>query len=330
MPNSNNQRPNVFIGWSEEPSKLVALALQRLLPKLVKAADPWMSEESIEPGRQWRNEITNALSSAKIGIMCLTPTNMKSEWMHFEAGAITMAIKKRDKFVCPYLIGMNTISSGVFSDFQACTADEVGTLKLVLAINKALVGAEVEDELKENFNTFWSDFEAEISKAVQHGKHKFLPLSPSIGKPFHPTVGLPRISVRVMERVQLEEIQVPDMTGYNSTTAVIVKMKVSITNETERANAVQELSLEVRTAKKSYSGKYDEGFTLQIRGIKIQQRIEEGVPIEQWVAFRVADIFPVHEKQLIAGTFKISVRPGSGLTATAEGYHEDGPASPKT
>ena len=70
-----------------------------------------MSEESIKPGRQWRNEITNALSSAKIGIMCLTPTNIKSEWMHFEAGAITMAIKKRDKFVCPYLIGMNTISA---------------------------------------------------------------------------------------------------------------------------------------------------------------------------------------------------------------------------
>lgn len=332
--NSNKMRPNVFIGWSEEPSKLVARALHGWLPKLVKAVEPWMSAESIKPGRQWRTEIANALKSAKIGIMCLTPTNMNSAWMHFEAGAITIAIKRRDKFVCPYLIGVDAISSGtVLSDFQACHADKDGTLNLVLAINEALGGAESEDRLKADFNVFWSDLESEIDKAVQHGKPKPMVLTPAILRvpSAHRPVGLPipRVSVKVIEHVQIEEHQVPDVTGFNSQAAVIVKVKVSITNETEYATAVQELSLVVTTAKKSYLGKYDEGFTRQIRGIKIQQRIESGFPIEQWVAFRVEDIFPIHEKQLIAGTFKISVKPGSGLTATAEGYHEDGPASSK-
>lgn len=40
----------VFISWSGETSKKVALALKAWLPNVIQALDPWMSDKDIEKG----------------------------------------------------------------------------------------------------------------------------------------------------------------------------------------------------------------------------------------------------------------------------------------
>jgi hypothetical protein len=42
------KKPNVFISWSGERSKLIAEAFYEWLPMVIQSAKPWMSGVSIE------------------------------------------------------------------------------------------------------------------------------------------------------------------------------------------------------------------------------------------------------------------------------------------
>jgi len=67
---------NVFISWSGERSKKVAVALYDWLPMVLQTARPWMSKEDIEKGSRGLEEIGRALETMSVGIICLTPENV--------------------------------------------------------------------------------------------------------------------------------------------------------------------------------------------------------------------------------------------------------------
>src|SRR5687767_13125889 len=95
---------NIFISWSGEPSRKVAEALHGWLPMVIQAATPWMSNSDIEKGQRWGNEIAARLSQIDIGIVCLTPDNLNSPWLLFEAGAISKEMQRGR--VCTYLVDL--------------------------------------------------------------------------------------------------------------------------------------------------------------------------------------------------------------------------------
>jgi hypothetical protein len=77
----------VFISWSGEPSRSVAQALRDWPPIVVQQVEPWMSDEDIESGGRWNDQIAAELEQADYGIICLTSTNLDRPWSLFEAGA---------------------------------------------------------------------------------------------------------------------------------------------------------------------------------------------------------------------------------------------------
>jgi len=166
----------VFISWSQERSRAVAEILARWLAQVIQAAEPWISAD-IEKGARWGPEISSRLESSRVGIICLTPENLESAWILFEAGALS---KTKDAYVCTFLLDLTP--AGVeppLAQFQHTQFAKEDVLKLVQTINtaversgeKALPSAVLLDV----FETFWPQLENKISE--------ILAMKPSIAPP---------------------------------------------------------------------------------------------------------------------------------------------------
>ena len=109
----------LFLSWSGDRSRGIAQVLRRMLPLLMNAAKPWISDSDIEKGERWNSVLSGAPDSAKVGIFCLTPNNINRPALLFEAGAISKSVT--DSRVCVLLDGMEPQNVGwPWSQFQ-CT-----------------------------------------------------------------------------------------------------------------------------------------------------------------------------------------------------------------
>lgn len=152
----------VFISWSGERSGQVATALAGWLPKVIQATKPWLSSASIDAGARWGEEVGRALEELQCGVLCLTPENLESPWILFEAGALSKAVSASR--VIPYLLGFEPRQiGGPLSQFQAVRADEEGTRRLLIALNAAAGGPVGSQEaLEESFEVWWPKLQPEL------------------------------------------------------------------------------------------------------------------------------------------------------------------------
>lgn len=151
----------VFICWSEERSKVVAEALRDWLKRVIQELKPFLSTKDIRSGKRWLSEIASELKETKFGILCLTPENLGTPWINFEAGALSKTIDDKT-FVCPYLIGglQPAEVPDPLGQFQSNLADKEGTQKLLKAINSALADRKLDESvLDDAFEKFWPDLE---------------------------------------------------------------------------------------------------------------------------------------------------------------------------
>lgn len=86
----------VFICWSGDFGLLMARAVEALLKTAFKNGSPTEVipefSERIEKGAFWVKELEERLRRSEAGIVCLTPQNLDSSWMHFEAGALALRL----------------------------------------------------------------------------------------------------------------------------------------------------------------------------------------------------------------------------------------------
>lgn len=148
----------IFLSWSGARSRTVASALALWLPQVIQAVRLWMSSDDIDKGARWSAEIGKELDASSFGIVCVTPENLNSPWLNFEAGALSK--KLEGSRVIPYLLDMRPGQlSGPLSQFQASEANESDTLKLVNSINKQLNPPLDEERLKKSFAMYWPELE---------------------------------------------------------------------------------------------------------------------------------------------------------------------------
>jgi hypothetical protein len=148
----------LFISWSGQRSRKIGEAFYWFLPMLMNEVKPWLSTH-MEKGVRPMPEIADALESANFGLVCLTPTNLGSEWIHFEAGALSK--KANVAHVCTYLTDLEPSGfSGPLTQFQHTRANKDETKALIQTINSKLPRNSVEPErLDEAFETFYPKFE---------------------------------------------------------------------------------------------------------------------------------------------------------------------------
>src|SRR5437868_3712032 len=79
----------LFLSWSKPNSRALAAFLKKWLPDVLPGIEPWMSAEDIEKGVPWFDAIQGALVATHSCIICVTPENVDSKWLYYEAGAIS-------------------------------------------------------------------------------------------------------------------------------------------------------------------------------------------------------------------------------------------------
>lgn len=73
----------IFISWSGERSKYIAVALKEWLPLVLHDLKPWVSDKDITAGERWAQAVAGELDTSNFGILCVTPENVKNEWILF-------------------------------------------------------------------------------------------------------------------------------------------------------------------------------------------------------------------------------------------------------
>lgn len=159
---------NIFISWSGERSKLIANALKSWLEKFFQTIEIFMSESDIEPGTRWAFRLNDELQISNYGIICLTPENQNSQWILFEAGALSNQVKNR---VTPLLFQLKEGEvKGPLSQFQYLKADEDGFRKLANSINKNLEKPLSSDKINEYFQAWWKQLHQAINEIPLESK----------------------------------------------------------------------------------------------------------------------------------------------------------------
>jgi len=131
----------------------------------------------MEKGAKWSSEIDDALEGTSFGIVCLTPDNLASPWIHFEAGALS---KAKDAKIWTFLHGLTPADvPPPLGKFQHTIAEKEDTLALIKTINRRLgeVGGEslTERLLEENFETFWPQLKERLDASQKLSESHYKP-----------------------------------------------------------------------------------------------------------------------------------------------------------
>ena len=155
----------VFISWSGEMSHKVASTLRDWLPYVIQSLKPFLSSGDINKGARWSDVLANELKDTEFGIICITPYNINSPWLNFEAGALSKSIDR--SLVFPFLFHVNPSDlRGPLSQFQSTVYEKEDVLNLLSSINSRLNSEEnLEHELlRHTFDVWWPQLEEGLNR----------------------------------------------------------------------------------------------------------------------------------------------------------------------
>lgn len=153
----------VFISWSGERSKGVALVFEKHLKHVIQGLPTFMSDKDIDSGTQWFQEISDQLKDASFGIICVTPDNLERPWLNFEAGAIGNQTSRGR--VVPVAIGMSkeTLPSPL-NGYNGIDLNEDGFVRLVKSIHAVRDVTVPWDVIEAAAHRQWPDMERDLDQ----------------------------------------------------------------------------------------------------------------------------------------------------------------------
>jgi hypothetical protein len=155
----------VFLSWSGEPSRSVALALKPWLRKVLQTVEPWMSDEDLQKGGRWHQEISEALRDTTYGLVCLTKSNQSSPWLNFEAGALSKEVGERVRVVAVLIDMQPADITTPLKEFQTTALTDEDFRRTIQQLNKLTENPLTEREVDEQFDVWWPKLVTEIEAA---------------------------------------------------------------------------------------------------------------------------------------------------------------------
>jgi hypothetical protein len=119
-----------------------------------------MSARDVQAGAIWSETLRNRLATTHVGIVCLTPENLDSTWILFEAGALAKSVDGR---VLPVLLDLEpTDVKEPLSQFQSAVLSRDGMKSLVKSLNEysPAENTVLKEVIDEAFDLLWPKLEA--------------------------------------------------------------------------------------------------------------------------------------------------------------------------
>jgi len=167
---SKTKSTKIFVSWARERSRVLASCITKWLPDVLPDVQLFHSDD-IPKGERWYEALTGALKDCDAGIFCVTPESLRSQWMLFEAGALSQIDGNPRLFT--YLYGVAE-TGGPLGQLQATHFERNDTWQMItsLASNRS------KNELKSirmSFDATWEEFEANVVREIALPIGKVLP-----------------------------------------------------------------------------------------------------------------------------------------------------------
>ncbi|WP_315826234.1 MULTISPECIES: TIR domain-containing protein [unclassified Bradyrhizobium] len=152
----------LFISWSGQSSQQIANELRKWSPLILPAVKPFITTTDIEKGAQWQGVIRDELEKSSFGLVVLTRENLDSQWIAFEAGALSKHLSGRVATVL-FDIGHSDVKAPL-RIFQGTVFGEQDFRKLIGDINEAVEPEQrrSDDELDQLFPMLWPSIEKPV------------------------------------------------------------------------------------------------------------------------------------------------------------------------
>jgi hypothetical protein len=161
----------VFISWSGETSREVAIALRDWLPGVINRLEPFVSSKDIYAGTRWQAEIAAQLETSNFGIVCVTHDNQSAPWLNFEAGALAKVVDS--SYVVPLTVDLKPSDVEMpLGQFQAQPATEEGIHELLVSINGVCQSPLAADLLEKAVRTWWPELREKLDEIKKRSAPK--------------------------------------------------------------------------------------------------------------------------------------------------------------
>jgi TIR domain len=159
----------VFISWSKDLAREVAAALKEFLEIVFDPVVlPWMSHRDIELGSRSMAELGKTLDRSSFGIIVVTRANQNSQWINFEAGALSKKVGDPIVSVIPLLVDFDrpTDLTGPMAQFQAIVygREELRRMMKEMAERVGVSSRTVEHR----FESHWTAFDDQVQLALKN------------------------------------------------------------------------------------------------------------------------------------------------------------------
>lgn len=154
---------NAFISWSGSRELLIAKAVKEWLKGVVPEIGSFFSPD-LPKGHAWFNALAKELKDAGIGLMCLAPPRVASDWQLVEAGAIWKAARSGGLFPLCFGIRGADVPEPLRA-FQLTQFDKEDFRRLATAVAK-LARAEWTAEREQAFDASWPKLKASVEDAL--------------------------------------------------------------------------------------------------------------------------------------------------------------------
>ena len=164
---------DIFISWSGEKSREIALLLAKWLMSVLQVLRPWVSDNNIESGAIWFQRICENLKSTSNSIIVVTKENKVNPWIMFEAGAAS----KGDDANMVTVFAVDLRPEDVpqpLGHFNCVTPTREKMRKFVFDLNKRIDTANglrekpmSDERMGDTFDKWYPDFEKEFNEILE-------------------------------------------------------------------------------------------------------------------------------------------------------------------